>query len=227
MPGSNARSKSLSVSAVLILIGMFLSGPVGSYIVQLISPEPAWVDAKTYIQHYTELQSMPYFFGFVLMLGFILFFASLPRPETDAGYIKIRLTILCAGLYTFMISLNYMIQIVLVPNVLDNPRAIELVATLNAKSLFWYIEMTGYGFLGLATWSAGLLFGNTGREKIIKWLCIANGMVSVAGSVLTFAVKGWVLTVPGLICYVLWNILVSVLMVFILLEFRFGRIRTS
>jgi hypothetical protein len=139
------------------------------------------------------------------MLGFILFFASLPRPDTDFEEINARLVILFAGLYTFMISLNYMIQITLVPNILDNVKAIDLLATLNAKSLFWYIEMTGYGFLGLATWSAAYLFGKTKKEIVIKRLLMANGIISVFGAILTFIFKGWVLSIPGLVSYVLCN----------------------
>ncbi|HGJ65615.1 TPA: hypothetical protein ENS27_09520 [bacterium] len=220
MNNLNTMKNARLISAILVLIGIFASGPIGSWIVQMINPEPQWVDAKTYIQNYTELQAMPFFFGFLLMLGFILFFASLPKPETDFEEINAKLIILFASLYTFMISLNYMIQIVLVPNMLENEKAIDLLATPNAKSLFWYIEMTGYGFLGLATWSSAYLFSKTKNEIIIRWLLIANGIISVLGAVLTFIFKGWVLTIPGLVSYVLWNILVMLVMIFVLVEYR-------
>jgi hypothetical protein len=223
MNDSNIKKKARLISAVLILIGTFASGPIGSFVVQIISPQPAWVDAQTYAKNYTELQTMPFFFGFLLMLGFILFFASLPKPETDFEEINTKLTFLFAGMYTFLIGLNYMIQIAAVPNILDNVKVIDLLAILNAKSLFWYIEMTGYGFLGLATWTSAYLFGKTKNEIIIKWLLIVNGIISVLGSILTFIFKGWVLTIPGLISYVLWNVLVMAIMVFILIEFRVGK----
>jgi hypothetical protein len=103
---------------------------------------------------------------------------------------------------------------------LENEKAIDLLATPNAKSLFWYIEMTGYGFLGLATWSSAYLFSKTKNEIIIRWLLIANGIISVLGAVLTFIFKGWVLTIPGLVSYVLWNILVMLVMIFVLVEYR-------
>ena len=119
--------------------------------------------------------------------------------------------------------MNYMIQIAFLPNVLNYPKVAELIAVLNARSIFWYIEMTGYGFLGCATWSAGYLFENRGKQKVIRLLCIWNGLISIAGSVLTFVFKGWVLTVPGLICYLLWNILVMIMMLYIIREYRFGR----
>ena len=217
------RTKYLSFAAIIILAGMLTSGPAGSYIIQLLSPEPPWVNAETYIAHYSPLQSIPFYFGFILMFGFILFFASLPAPSSENDHILVRLTLLFAGLYTFMISLNYLIQIALVPNVLNYPGVIELLAVLNAKSLFWYIEMTGYGFLGLATWTAGLMFRGSRGNEIIRWLCVANGIISILGSILTFLFKGWVLTLPGMFSYILWNILIMILAIVILTEFKFGK----
>jgi hypothetical protein len=104
--------------------------------------------------------------------------------------------------------------------VIKNETMVEILAVLNARSIFWFIEMTGYGFLGLATWTAAALFENNGRQKAIKQLCIWNGVISVFGTVLTFIFKGWVLSIPGLICYMAWNILVMVLMTFVFLEYR-------
>ena len=83
MPDSEIRAKVISVSALLILAGILTSGPLGSYIIQLISPQPPWVDAQTFISHYSEIQSAPFYFGFLLMFGFIIFFSSLPVPKLD------------------------------------------------------------------------------------------------------------------------------------------------
>lgn len=214
------RSKYLVLSAVFVLAGIILSGPVGSAFVQIISPQPDWVNVGTYIKNYSVLQTAPFYFGYLLMFGFILFIASLPKPQTDKQRIYDRLAVLFTGVYCFMIGLNYLVQIVLVPLMLDDTRAIELLATLNARSVFWYVEMTGYGFLGLATWAGAPLFRGGGKRTAIRMLCVANGVLSVAGAVLTYVFKGWVLTMPGLMCYLAWNLLVVILMICVIAEYK-------
>ena len=122
-----------------------------------------------------------------------------------------------------MISLNYLIQLAVIPNALKYPTVIELFATANANSLFWYIEMTGYGFLGLATWAGGMLFGGNPRKKAIRYLFVANGISSVLGTVLTFIFKGWVMSPAGLVSYLLWNVLVLIVMILVLVEYKSGK----
>jgi hypothetical protein len=80
--------------------------------------------------------------------------------------------------------------------------------------------MYGYGILGIATACAAPLFSNSGLQWWIRRSLIVNCVLSVAGAVLVPVFPGWVLTLPGMIAGAAWNVLVAVLMVLVMFEFR-------
>ena len=80
--------------------------------------------------------------------------------------------------------------------------------------------MWGNALRGLATCFVAPVFRQNRTEKITAGLMVANGAVSILGGFVTSANLGWVHTLPGLIGYLLWNVLVLVLSVFYLLSFR-------
>jgi hypothetical protein len=88
---------------------------------------------------------------------------------------------------------------------------ITLLAVTNPSSLFWAIEMWGYGFLGLGTWFAAGFFPSHGIEGAIKALFVANGVLSVLGALYTSIRVEWVLSTAGMISYAAWNVLYLVL----------------
>jgi hypothetical protein len=204
----------------MVIIGLLASGPVGSIATNLLSPQPSWISAAVYIDNYESIQVMPFFFGFILLFGFLLFFSSLPKREDELSGIMKNMMIYSTGLYAFMISLNYFIQMAIVPNYISNELIVGMFATLNPKSIFWYLEMTGYGFLGIATSFAAYFFHGNKRRNMIRYLLIANGILSVAGSILTFIFPGWVMEISGLASYVLWNVLCIMFMMLILIEYK-------
>jgi hypothetical protein len=212
----------LSLSAVTVIAGALASGPAGTYYAQSVAPEPAWQNAQLFIENYNPIQVLPFYFGFLLLAGFLLFFSSLPKPQTSREHIFRNLVVYSGGVYAFMISLNYLLQIAVLPGILNYPAMVELLASQNPHSLFWYIEMTGYGFLGLAGWFAAYSFHGKPLLTGIRYLLIANGVISLAGSVLTFVFPGWVMTMPGLVSYLAWNVLVILVMILVIMEYRFG-----
>ena len=219
------RSRSLlhlSLAALVTIVGTLLSGPVGVLIVKSSHPQPAWVDAASYIQSFHPVQLLPYYFGFVLLGGFLWFFSALPQLESHTKQIYRNLCYFCAALYSVTIFANYFLQIALVPNFLDQPRVVEAFVSDNAYSLFWYIEMVGYGFLGLATWFAAAFFPGGGYKPWIRFLLVLNGITSLVSAVLNFVTPGWVFSKGGLASYLAWNLLVVVLMLLVILEYRFG-----
>lgn len=84
---------------------------------------------------------------------------------------------------------------------------ITVFAVTNPVSLFWAIEMWGYGFLGLGTWLASGFFRDRGIERIAKILFVLNGIVSIVGAVWTSIHLEWVLSPSGLASYAAWNAL--------------------
>ena len=137
-----------------------------------------------FIDNFSPIQVMPYAFGFLLVLGFLLFFASLLNVGNDRQRPLEVMGIILAAVYGSLIIFNYIIQVAYVPNALDqNKVVLSFLAMANPKSLPWAIEMFGYGILGLATLVVAPLFSSRGLQRIIRWLLILNGIVSVGGAV--------------------------------------------
>ena len=90
----------------------------------------------------------------------------------------------------------------------------------NPMSLSWVFEMWGYAFLGVATWLAAPVFNRSRLERATAVLMIANGIMSIAGALVTAISLGWVLTLPGIVSYAVWNILVFVLSILVILSLR-------
>jgi hypothetical protein len=94
----------------------------------------------------------------------------------------------------------------------------------NPTSLGWSLEMYGYGIFGVAGAFAAPLFQTTGRQRFIRWLLVTNCIVSVVTATLVPLIPGWLLTPAGWVAGGVWNLLIIVLMVVVIREFRFGQV---
>ena len=225
---SNSRAKYLSVSALLVTIGILFSGPVGLFIVRASGEQPPWQSVKVFVENYSPIQAMPYAFGFLLVAGFLLFFASLVNAGKDEQKPLEMMGLTLGIVFGSLISLNYIIQVAYIPNALDQNEAILSFATMaNPKSLAWAIEMFGYAILGLATIVVAPLFSGGGLQRTIKRLLIVNGVASIGGAVAATMDLSAMLSTPAMIGYYFWNILIVVIMVLIIAQFRFGNIPLS
>ena len=158
----------------------------------------------------------------------MLFFASLVNAGKDGQKPLEMMGLTLAIVFGSLISFNYIIQVAYIPNALDQNEAILSFLTMaNPKSLVWATEMFGYAILGLATIVVAPLFSGGGLQKIIKWLLILNGVASIAGAVAVAFDLSAVLSAPAMIGYYFWNILIAVIMVLIIVQFRFGNIPLS
>jgi hypothetical protein len=204
--------------AMLVLVGIVLSGPVGLFIVAAVHPQPAWTTARAVAAHYHAIQTLPFFLGFVLIIGCDLLIAALYRLADEQDKTRALLAVICAAAFTSLIAFNYLCQTTFVPALLTNyrPENDAIVATLslvNRRSLSWAIEMWGWGLLGLATWLIAPVYRGSPLERATAGVCILNGIVSIVGAFITAADLSWVLTVPGIVNYVGWNILIVVMAV--------------
>lgn len=212
----------LSISAVITIIGILFSGPVGVLIISMLRPQPVWQGAEVFANNYHRVQSLPFIFGFFMMLGFVLFISAISRlADTEIKKIYGTMAVIFASAYVVTIGLNYVIQAVYIPEIIEeNAELAGLLTMVNPSSFSWVLEMFGYGFLGAAGWLVAPIFEGNARMKSIRYLLIVNGIISIFGVIITAVDVKWVLSTSGLISYVVWNLLIIITMILIFLEFK-------
>ncbi len=218
--------------------GIVLSGPISVGLISATHPQPAWQDAATFVAHYHPAQTLTYWCGFLTITGFLVMFAGMREPghvhAHAAGEMGTRLALVFAGIFAALISLNYIIQTTFVPALVNryDPAENAVIAAFtmaNPRSLAWALEMWGYGFLGAATWAAAGALNRNRFEKITATLFVLNGIASIATAIWTAVDIGWVLTLAGLIGYVIWNVLIfaAAVMAYVVFKRRESRALSS
>ena len=109
--------------------------------------------------------------------------------EKDKVYTLVALVLTAA--YATLIFFNYINQTTFLPALAQNYRpeydaVISTFSLNNPLALCWAIEMWGYALLGLATCFLAPVFQRN-LTKITAGLMAANGVVSIAGGVVTSA----------------------------------------
>lgn len=208
------------LAALLLIAGTLISGPVGLLIVGAVQPQPAWQDAQTLAANYHPIQALPFFAGFLLVLGSGLLVGVLHQLAEEKHKAPALLAVICTAAFTGLIFFNYICQTTFLPALLVDYRPeydaiITALAFTNPRSLCWAIEMWGYALLGLATWLLAPVFNRNPVEKTTAWLMVLNGVLSIAGGFITAFDLGWVMTPAGLINYIAWNALVVLWGVFV------------
>ena len=221
---SHSKARFVSISAVIVLCGVVFSGPVAVGLVSLLAPQPPWQDTETFARNYSWVQSLPYVFGFLIVGGFILLMSSLNGTGPERFRPLEVTAIAFTGVFASLVFANYVLQTTFIPQWISHcDPIVGFVTMANPRSLGWSLELYGYGVLGIATAFIAPLFDGHGRQRAIKIFLWANCVVSVASAALLPLVPGWVLTNWGMAAGATWNILVAILMVLLMLEFRFGR----
>lgn len=211
--------------ALLILLGGLLSGPIGLVLVALIHPAGAWHGSRALAAGYHPIQTLPFFFGLVLVIGCDLVIAAAYQMTQEKDRTRAMLALVCAAAFTSLIVFNYICQTTFIPAVLTHYRSEDsvLVATLslvNPQSLSWAIEMWGWGLFGVATWLVAPVFQRGRLGKVTAWAFTLNGIMSVAGALITAIDLTWVLTTPGMVNFILWNALMVVLALLTIVSLR-------
>jgi hypothetical protein len=190
-----------------------LSGPIAFAVVAATHPQPPWSGAEAFAANYHPIQTLPYFFGFLLVGGFVALVASLHELASTASRARTSIAALLTAAFAAMIFINYAIQTTVVPALLSNGTAENLalagqLTMANSHSLGWALEMWGYAVLGVATWLVAPVFHSFRFGRPTSVLFVVNAPISVLGAVATAIAPGWVLTVGGLYVFGLWNLLV-------------------
>jgi hypothetical protein len=212
-------NKMISTGALIALAGFVLSGPIALAVVMLTRPQPVWISAEIFAQHYHVIQDLPYFLGFLLISGMLMVVSGhyLSLDENKKEHRSHMLLALSATIvFSALIAFNYICQTTFVRNMAlhyseEYDAAISAFSMANPLSFCWANEMWGYAFLGIATWLMAGYYAD--KNKIIQWLLRINGWVSIAGVIWTIIDVFWVKSIAGLAAYFLWNVLMIVLMV--------------
>lgn len=209
------------LSAWTLMVGVLLSGPLTVLWVSRVVPQPVeWEGIATYARAFHPLQLLTFGFGFLIVLGALGLLTSQHVLADPSRRVFSLLALVMGAVFASIISTNYMFQLaVLRANVAAGQLdGMQLFAFNNPDSMAMALEMLGYGFLGLSTWALAPLFGRRGLDGWIRWLGIANGVVSVLGTALqaTVGLRG----IVGLVCYAAWNVLFAALCVLYVLHAR-------
>ena len=190
----------ISLGSLLSLAGFILSGPVGFLLVQAIQPQPAWTSAANFVENYDSLQNIPYWCGFILVVGMLILAAAHYLNADEAGpfdKLHVLLALTWTTIFAVLIFFNYICQISFIHHMARHYKSeydsvISTLTMANPSSLSWSIEMWGYAILGVATWHMSVFYRN--RNPLIYVLLIANGIVSVLSAVLFVIDERWLLT---------------------------------
>jgi hypothetical protein len=224
-PGAKQGYKLGIIAALITAVGTLLSGPLAFLAVSSIKPQPAWVSPQVFVENFHPIQSVTFYFGFLLMGGSILMIAFIHHQKKDE---KTLLALVFTAIAGGLIFFNYFTEATFMPALARNytpdlDPIIRVFAAANPSSLFWAIEMWGYGFLGLGSILVIHYFSKDGLEGWTRIMFLINGIISIIGAFYTSLDLEWVLTTAGLISYGLWNLLyfaLAVMFLFVLLQRR-------
>jgi hypothetical protein len=197
-------------AALLLVVALPLSGPLGMVIVAALAPQPPWRDPVTFMAHYHPIQGLPFMFGFLLLLGFAALAVALYFRARPAQRPLALLGVLFTAVFCALIAGNYIAQTALVPAAVKRGDAatVAMLSMASPSAICWSVEMFGYGFLGLASLCVAPSFPGRGLARATSALLLANAGVSVVGAVLTAYDSGWVLTTGGLVAFGGWNVVI-------------------
>jgi len=197
---------------VSTLVGSLVSGPLAVALVEATHPQPPWAGPEMFARSFQPLQIVPYAGGLLLVFGLLSLLSSLHALALRRDRARATLALLFAAVFASFVCLNYALQTSYVPALARGyqPADAPLIAALsmsNPKSLAWALELWGWGFSGLSTWLLASVFYGTALERATRASFVANGVVSVAGTLWAVIQPGWALTRPGLVAFTLWNVL--------------------
>jgi hypothetical protein len=212
MSNDNPTDRLLAVSAIFVVAGTVCSGPLGM-LLTAIHRQPHWKDAQTFAENFHAVQQVPFWFGLVLLAACVFFVARASAVAAEHHRTRAIAASISVATYAAMVGTNYTLQIAWVPHLarLHDP-SVAYVTMANPGAAAWALEMFGYGALGVATWLIAPVFRDGRFGVWISWLFVANGLVSIAGAVITGIHLPWVMSPAGFACFAAWNVLLIVAM---------------
>jgi hypothetical protein len=207
--------------AALAFLGGLVVSIGGAVLVMILCPQPPWTDLRAFVSAYHPLQSFIFVPSLVLPLSIVAVLAGLhagARPE-EKRWSSLALAFGIVG--ATLVCINYLVQGVFVPALVEQgSEVVGNLASANPRSLFWVLEMFGYGIVGVAMWTTAPLFRGPGVDRVLRWLLVVNGAGSSLAAVAVAVDSSWVLGPPGLAVVLAWNVLMVVLAVLLVRRSR-------
>jgi len=198
------------LGAILSAVGILTAGPLVIPVVALVQAQPPWTSPAVFVENFHRIQTLPFYFAFILIGGSVLMLVSICLLSTKRAAALAGLVFVSIG--AALASINYLIQTTFIPAAVSNyttelAPVISVLSLSNPVSIVWAVEMWAYGFVGVGTWCAAGFFGAGRLERAGKALFILNGVVSILGALLVSIDLRGVFSSTGLIGYGVWNLL--------------------
>jgi hypothetical protein len=141
----------------------------------------------TAINAFVPLHFWVNFSALLIAPAFLVLMASLHTYMPPRRKLWSLIALVFSIIYAVIIAQNYFLQMTVVR---QNPLAFDLLTMDPSRndSVFWALEILGYGFMSFAALFISPAFQKVGIENWIRWLFIANGifaMIAAVGFVLT------------------------------------------
>jgi hypothetical protein len=65
-----------TLGSILSAIGILTSGPLALLVVALVQPQPLWNGPTLFVDSFHRIQTLPFYFGYLLVTGSILMLVS-------------------------------------------------------------------------------------------------------------------------------------------------------
>jgi hypothetical protein len=129
------------------LSGLFFAGPLAFLAVSAIQPQPVWAGSRVYVDNFHPIQSVTFYFGFLLVIGSVLIIAYIYYwSRTFKSLLALVFTTIACGL----ISFNYFTEATFVPALVRNytPAPILFSAHLRLPTHFQFSGLLRCGDMG-------------------------------------------------------------------------------
>ena len=149
-----------------------------------------------------------YALSLCITIPFLLSILTLHYVVPNDKKIWSHAALLFSVIYVTYVTLNYVVQLATVipaslRGTLDEIRILDQTP----HSLFWNVDALGYIFLGLVTLFAYFVFKGSNEHKWLKWMLLANALVTPLVSFVYFYPQfsynllllglPWIITAPG------------------------------
>lgn len=146
---------------------------------------PQWHGIAAYAAHFEPAPLMWVVVPcFLLAPTFVILMACLHGQAAPEQRIWSRIGLALAIMYATLVSLNYVAQMTVVRAglVSGETDGLALFAMENPHSLFWAIEVVGYGLMCLATVFVAPGLGG-GRLRWVRWLFVIDALAQIPAAI--------------------------------------------
>lgn len=217
--------------AVTAFLGVLLSGPLASLVVESTHPQPPWAGATLFVHSYHPVQLLPYVGEILRVSGFVLVMASLHAVALPAQRGRTTAVVMFSAVFASFVLLNDLLQTTFVPALVHGGDSqhgplLDAFSAANPEGLSWGLAMWGNAALGVASWLVAPVFADGTAERLACFAFIANAPMTILPAAWTTLAPGWTETSFGFAVFGLQNVLAMLMTALAAAVFR-GELRRS